>query len=461
MSEPIYLNFISLFGIFGICAIAHLFSEDRRLSLLPWSLISWGLGLQLFLGFLVFRFLPTQRGLELLNNLLNSLFRAAETGARYIFGSNLIPISDRVPEVNFGYIFAFRALPAIIFFSGLVALLYHLGVLQLLIRFLAKLFYPNLELSGSEVLSAIANILLGIESLILVQPALEKMTRSQLCAILACSFGTATSTSLIAYASFVEPLIPNILGHLVAASILAIPACFVLAKIVVPEREIPALLVKEEILHSPGKDIYAASSPLEAAILGTLNGVKIVVSLIAVLILILGLLSLIFQLFEGLASWRISENPLFQATGYFFTYVNLENIAAVCFYPFTLLLGISLDDTWIAALLLARRLLETGVPAYESLVNAAIVGEVSDRTVLIISYTLAGFAHLAGLGIFLGGIIALVPSRRQDMIELVGKAFLIGTLATLTVGCIAGTFDNGGTFVVINYEFPIANYSFP
>lgn len=460
MSQPFYLNLISFFGIFGLCAIAWLFSENRRLQYIPWRVIFWGIGLQLLLGFLVFRFPPTRAILNTFNGLLDGVFTAADTGARFIFGPNVVPLPGKAPDVNLGYIFAFRALPTVIFFSGLMALLYNMGLIQPVVNFFAKIFYKTMRLSGAEALSGAANIFVGIEAAIVVKPFLAKMTRSELCAILACCFGTAASSTLAIYVSFLKPVFPNILGHLVSASIIAIPACFVLSKILVPETEIPLTaggIPSEETARKAenfddeeefkpetvGGEVIERVSPMDAAIVGALDGVKMAVSIAAVLILILGLVALINQIFGGLASLQTSDNPVFVLVGQFFSIVNLQNILGVLFYPLTILTGVPFDESWTASVIIGRRLLETAIPPYRALADASKAGEVSDRTVLIVSYALSGFAHVASVGIFVGGTSALIPSRRRDISQLGWKALFIGTLATMMIACIAGVFDTG------------------
>jgi concentrative nucleoside transporter, CNT family len=231
------LNLLSLAGIFGLCAIAWLFSENRNI--IPWRVILWGIGLQLILGFLVFWFEPTKFALNAFSNLLNGVFIAADDGARFVFGPALIPRIGEAPTPGIGTIFAFRVLPTVVFFGGLMALLYNIGVIQPIINFFAKVFYAAMRLSGAEAMSGAANIFVGIEAAIVVKPFLAKMTRSELAAILACCFGTAASSTLAIYVRALEGVFPNILVHLVSASIIAIPACFVLSKILVPETEIP------------------------------------------------------------------------------------------------------------------------------------------------------------------------------------------------------------------------------
>jgi len=491
------LNIISFLGIFGLCFIAWLFSENRSLRVFPWRVVIAGILLQLVLGACVFILPGTRDALQVFSNLLNSVFDAADTGARFVFGRNIVPVPGTPPDVNLGYIFAFRALPTVIFFSGLMALLYNIGVIQLITNVFAKVFYTVMRLSGAEALSGAANIFVGIEAAIVVKPFLPKMTRSELCAILACCFGTAASSTLAIYVSFLKPVFPNILGHLVSASIMAIPACFVLSKILVPETEVPvtaggipvegkqtkvrdtavqpadvaadagdfprtriqldddndAPVVPQETV---GGEPIERVSPLDAAIVGALDGVKMAVAIAAVLILILGLVSLINQIFGGLAALPSPIGDVFQV-------VTLANILGVLFLPLTALTGVSLnwEELWQSSVIIGRRLFETAIPPYQALAAAAALPEgtrvISDRAVLIVSYALSGFAHLASVGIFVGGTIALIPSRRKDISELGWKALFIGTLATLMIACVAGVFDTGNASILGEQQPPLVS----
>ncbi|MGF1515999.1 MAG: nucleoside transporter C-terminal domain-containing protein [Elainellaceae cyanobacterium] len=457
------LNIISLLGMFGLCAFAWVFSENRRLKYFPWRVVISGIALQLLLGALVFVVPGARDALQIFSNLLNGVFDAADVGARFVFGANIVPVPGEDPAVDLGYVFAFRALPTVIFFAGLMALLYNIGVIQVITNFFAKVFYSTMRLSGAESLSGAANIFVGIEAAIVVKPFLAKMTRSELCAILSCCFGTSASSVLAIYVSFLRPVFPNILAHLVSASIIGIPACFVLSKILVPETQVPLTaggIPQEEDLRdfaadgssddgledSPQTVIgepISKQSPLDAAIAGALDGVRMAVGIAAVLILILGLVALVNQIFDGLAA---IPGPV----GTTFQYVTLQNIMGVLFLPFTVLTGVSLDwpELWQASVLIGRRLFETAIPSYQALGALGAEGAVSDRTILIVSYALSGFAHLASVGIFVGGTAALIPSRRRDIAEMGWKALFVGTLATLMIACVAGVFDDGSPGVL-------------
>ncbi len=477
-----FLNLLSLIGIVGLCAIAWLFSENRNPRYFPWRVVIAGLLLQLILGALVFVVPGTRNLLQAFSALLNVVFEAADAGARFVFGGILVPPAGQSPlllgklaqgevcsaatigeimqgycGVELGYIFALRALPAVIFFSALVSLLYSLGILQVITNLFARIFYRTMRLSGAEALSGAANIFVGIEAAIVVRPFLSKMTRSELCAILACCFGTAASSTLAIYAAFLKPVFPNILGHLVSASIMAIPACFVLSKILIPETETPITatgIPTESMaaeLDPEAVEEYQAErlSFMDATIAGALDGLRMAASIAAVLIAVLGLVFLINQFFVAMAGLANSNIGFLQPIGYLFRFISLQNIVGVLFFPLTLLTGISLNlnEIWQASILIGQRLFQTEIPSYQVLAVATSLPPetrvLSDRALLIISYALTGFAHLASLGIFVGGISALAPSRRKDIVSLGWKALFVGTLATYMIACVAGVFDTG------------------
>ncbi|WP_088890422.1 NupC/NupG family nucleoside CNT transporter [Leptolyngbya ohadii] len=451
-----YLNILSFIGIFVLCGIAWLCSENRNPKYFPWRVVMMGILLQLVLGALVFALPLTRDILNGFSQILDSLFVAADFGARFIFGRNIVPLPNQPSDVNLGYIFAFRALPTVIFFSGLMALLYSVGVIQVITNIFAKIFYNIMRLSGAESLSGAANIFVGIEAAIVVRPFIAKMTRSELCAILACCFGTAASSTLAIYVSFLRPVFPNILGHLVSASIMAIPACFVLSKILVPETEVPltaggipderTMIALERGSGQPetiADEAIERTSPMDAAIVGALEGVKMAVAIAAVLIVILGLVSLINQFFGFLGNLPDPIGAVFQV-------VTLQNILGVLFLPLTVLTGVSLEwnELWQSSVIIGRRLFETAIPPYQALAAAAQEGKLDDRALLIVSYALSGFAHIPSVGIFVGGTSALAPSRRKEIAELGWKALFIGTLATLMIACVAGVFDTGSASIL-------------
>ncbi|OCQ89172.1 nucleoside:proton symporter [Limnothrix sp. PR1529] len=479
-----YLNLVSFLGIFGLCGVAWLFSENRKL--IPWATLIWGLSLQLVLGFLVFRLPITRDIFDVLNSALNGIFAAAESGAEFIFGSQFVS-KDFGENPPLGYIFAVRALPTVVFFSGLMALLYSLGVMQAVVNGFSRLFYRTTRLSGAEALSGVVNVVTGVEALIVVRPFLSRMTRSELCAILACCFGTASSSTLAIYVDFLQPVFSNILGHLISAAIIGIPACFVLSKILVPETQVP--LTRDRLSgvmmanlsqnplnpaspstpeHYPLNPFNAAesslgdrtladrtladrdmaggaiepdSSPWAIAMAGALEGLRICGWIVAALVLIVGLVSLVDRFFVALG---LVPGPI----GDLFRVVTLANLEGICFFPLTLLTGVAWDDAWESAVVIGRRLLETAIPPYQTLAELRRNDAISDRTLLIVSYALSSFAHLPALGIFVGGLSALIPQRRRELLNLGWRALFVGTLASLMIACVAGFYDDGSPHIL-------------
>ncbi len=454
-----WLNLLSLVGMFGFCGIAWLGSENRRL--VPWRTIAWGIGLQLVLGALVFLVPFTRSAVIIVNDAVNAILDLTETGSRFVFGSLLVPDPTVVPgpilagrwiaraitppyvpvpgdrlspdHLNLGYVFAFRALPSVIFFSALMSLLYALGVIQPIVNVFAHVFRRTMKLSGAEALSGAANIFVGIESTLVVRPYLADMTRSELCAILASCFGSIASTVLALYASLLRNTFPNITGHLVSASIMAIPACFVMSKILVPETEVPRTMgrVVEEppettIASETEEPTPARMNPLESLVVGALDGAKLAVAIAALLIAILGLVAIISQV------------------------IPLKLLLAGLFLPLTFLTGVSLNwqELWQASTLIGQRLVETEIPAYLQLATLSSQKAISDRTLLVVSYALCGFAHIPSVGIFVGGLVSLVPSRRHDITSLGWKALWAATLATMMIGAVAGLFDTGNPAII-------------
>lgn len=471
-----WLNFLSFGGIFVLCGIAWLGSENRRV--IPWRVILWGIALQLILGLLVFTFPVTRFVISVISNSINAVLDATEAGSRFLFGSLFVPdlnappgpilvgrwiaravtpsyvpvAGDRLsPEnLNLGYIFAFRALPLVIFFSALMSLLYYLGVIQPIVRFFAKIFRRSMNLSGAEALSGSMNIFVGIESALVIRPYLASMTRSELCAILTACFGSIASTVLALYAGALRPIFPNITGHLVSASIMAIPACFVISKLLVPETEVPKTLGALPEDNPENDRAERPSGAMESVILGAMDGVRLAIAIAALLIAILGLVALVNLFFANLAGLATSSNLFIRRIGLIFQVITLQNIVGALFVPLTFLTGVSANwnEIWQSSVLIGRRLLETEVPAYQQLGVLASQGTISDRALLITSYCLCGFAHIPSVGIFVGGFSSLIPSRRKDLATLGWKALWGATLATLMIGCVAGVFYFGNPSVL-------------
>ncbi len=417
-------HLVSFAGFLIFAGVAWLLSTNRRK--VSWKTVWSGLGLQLALGLLVFQLPGSHRFFLWLNDAVLALLSASRSGTAFLFG----PLAASPGEPgSVGFILIFQVLPVAIFFAAFTAALYHLRVLQWLVRFFAWLFHRTMAISGAESLCGAANIFVGVESALVIRPYLKKMTRSELLCVLVTGMGTVASSTLGVYVAFLSGSFPQIAGHLVSASVLAIPASFVIAKLLVPETETP-----ETLLGVPPEDESARSRNLMGAIIeGAMDGLKLAAGITALLIAVLGLVALGDKALGLASSWFGLAEPL-----------SLVRILSWLFYPFAYLLGIHHSDVPQASRLLGERVILTEVVSYQDLARMVAAGTLTDpRSVVVLSYALCGFAHVASVAIFVGGTAALEPSRRDDLAALGWRALLAATLATLMVGCVAGIFSTG------------------
>lgn len=415
---------VSVLGFIVFAGIAWLLSSNRRK--IAWRTIAWGVSLQLLMGLIVFRLPVSHRIFLWLNDGVLALLNASKSGSVFLFG----PLAASPGEAgSVGFILVFQVLPVVIFFAAFTAMLYHLRVLQIFVRLFARLFHRTMKISGAESLSSAANIFVGIESALVVRPYLEKMTRSELLLVLTTGMATVASSTLGIYVAFLNGVFPQIAGHLISASVMAIPAGVVVAKLLIPETETPVTLAAV-----PPEDESTRSKNLISAIIeGAMDGLKLAAGISALLIAILGLVALADKLLGAAGALFGMSEPL-----------SLVRILGWCFYPFAFLLGLQTSDVPLAARLLGERVILTEVFSYNHLAQLISSGQITDpRTVVILSYALCGFAHVAAVAIFVGGTAALAPSRRDDLASLGPRALLAATLATLMTACVAGMFSGG------------------
>ncbi len=415
---------MSAVGLIVFAGICWLLSSNRRM--IAWRTIAWGVALQLLIGLIIFRLPLFPRLLLWLNAAVLALLNASKSASVFLFG----PLAASPGESgSIGFILVFQVLPAVIFFAAFTSVLYHLRVLQIFVKLFAWIFHRTMKISGAESLSSAANIFVGVESTLVVRPYLANMTRSELLLVLTAGMATVASSTLGVYVAFLNGVFPQIAGHLISASVLAIPACVVVAKLLVPETETP-----ETFAAVPPEDESTRSKNLISAIIeGSMDGLKLAAGISALLIAILGMVALIDKLLSACSSWLGMAEPL-----------SFVRILSWGFYPFAFLLGLKTSDVPIASRLLGERVILTEVFSYNHLAQLISNGQVTDtRTVVILSYALCGFAHVAAVAIFVGGAAALAPSRRDDLASLGVRALIAATLATLMTGCVAGIFCSG------------------
>jgi CNT family concentrative nucleoside transporter len=415
-----WLNLISLLGWIVLAAVAWLVGGCRRP--LPWRTVSGAALLMLVLGIVVFLVEQSRPLLVWLNDVVLAVLESGNAGAVYFFGPLALGPgqSTEAGEPSVGVVLAAQILPAVIFFAAMMALLYHLRILQPLVRLFGRLFRRTLGLSGAESLAGSSNIFFGVESATTIRPYLERMTRSELLTVLTCGMATVASTTLAIYVRMLHDVFPQIAGHLISASFLSIPAAAITSKLILPETEKPETMGEVP----PILEQHRYGNSLSALAGGAWDGLKLAAGILTFLIAVLGIVALIDL---GLA---MIDLDLAMILGWLFT-------------PFAWLLGIESADLVAAGRLLGSRIVMTEIPVYRELAELAQSGALSPRSLLILSYALCGFTHIASVGIFVGGISALAPSRRDDLAGLGLRALAGATLATLMTGALAGMLFHG------------------
>lgn len=429
-------NWVSFAGIFILMfiawAISRVFFQNRVRP--NWHLIGWGLGLQFVFALFIFVVPAGVAFFQGVNDLAVRVLSTAGEGGKFVFGSLASPPGT---DGSLGFILAFQAFPTIIFFSSLVAILYYYNVLPFIIRQFAKLFTLLMRISGAEALCAASNIFVGVESTFTVKPHIDEMTPSELCTILTAGMATVASNVLAFYVFTLYSSFPSIAGHLISASFLSAPAALVMSKFLFPETGTPKTLGRVVDIH------YAKEAGLfEAIINSAAAGLKVVFSIVALLIAVLGLVALLDMVLVGMGD-HINQWMHLSVDW------SLKGLLGYLFYPFTLIIGIPFDDAGVISKIIGERLILTEVTAYQDL-SAAISAKVliHPRSAVITAYALCGFAHVASMAIFVGGVTALAPSRTADISKVAFKALIAATLACLLTACIAGTFYSNSSILL-------------
>jgi len=407
----------SLFGLLVLIGIATLLSEDR--ARIPWRTVLIGVSLQLLLAVLLIKLPFSQSLFAGLNQLVLALDKATTAGTSFVFGylgGDDFPFEVSDPSRTF--VLAFKALPLVIVVSALSALLFYWRVLPWVVGRLARLLSRSLGIGGALGLGAAANIFVGmIEAPLFIRPYLAKLSRPDLFALMATGMATIAGTMMVLYASILSGIREDALGQILAASVISIPAALVIALILVPAEGEPAT----DAGAPPGSE---ADSAMDAITRGTLQGVTLVINIVAMLIVFVALVALV-NLLLGLLP-EINGEAL-----------SLQRLLGVLFAPLVWLMGIPFDEALTAGALMGIKTILNEFLAYLEL--AALPPQaLSERSEIIMIYALCGFANFGSLGIMLGGMGTLVPERRAEIAALGLKSILAGTLATLMTGAFVG-----------------------
>ena len=422
MEDFIYrlISFCGFIILSGIAWITGTHNKIKIETILGSIFLAW------LVGALTFWFTESRFVLEWINDVLIALLNASHKGAVFIFGPLALGPGQTLPDgtPSVGFVLAFQVFPSVIFFSAMLAGLYKLGIMQKVVQLFSKVFNRILFLSGAESLAAAANLFVGIESGLTVRPYLAKMTRSELLTLMTCMMATVASTVMGIYVIALQKTFPNIAGHLVSASLISIPCSILTSKLFYPELEKPETLGK---INEEKKETYHRTGLINSLVEGGYQGVKIAIGIATVLIIVLGL--------EALFDLILGKFPEFHGQR-----ISAVRLLGWLTYPFVVLLGLRPEEWEVASQILGSRFIETEVSAYFSLAGLqATDAAFTMRSMAIMTYALCGFVHISSMGIFIGGLSALVPSRANE-ISIVGlQALWTSFLATLLTGCIAGS----------------------
>jgi len=404
----------SLLGLAVFVFIAWLFSENRKK--FPWKVVAAGLVLQ-YLTALMLLHLELFRNLFLwLNSAVTALEKATKAGTTVVFGylgGGPLPFTEPYPSA--AYLLAFRGLPLVLLISALSSLLFYWKILPRIVGFFSFCLRKTFSLGGAEGLGVAANIFVGmVESPLFIRPYLQRMTRSELFTLMTTGMATIAGTVMVLYATILGNLIPNIMGHILTASLISAPAAVVIAKVMVPETD----PVTDGTLE-PDAGVNGA---MDAVTQGTVQGVQLLIHIVAMLIVMVALVELVNLM---LAVIPCGDGPL-----------TLQKLAGFAFAPITWLMGIPWNEAMTAGSLLGVKTMVNEFVAYLQMAHLN-PGALSQKSLIVMSYALCGFANPGSLGIMIGGMGAMAPQRRQEIVGLGLRSLLSGTLATCMTGAIA------------------------
>ena len=398
---------MGILGVIVLLGIAFAMSNNR--SAISWKLVIWGLSLQFIFAIII---LKSPIGIPFFSTIdifIKNLLSFSDAGSDFLFKSFSNNIVEG-PLMNF----AFRILPTLIFFSSLITVLYHLGVMQFLVKNTARIMQKTMGTSGSETLCISGNIFVGqTEAPLLVQPFVSTMTNSELTAVMIGGFATVAGGVMAMYVSMLGD-VPGIAGHLLAASIMSAPAALVVAKIIYPETE-ESKTKGDLVISIENND----DNVMEALSRGATNGMKLVANVAAMLIAFVAIIAMI--------------NALLGIFGF-----SLEQILGLIFSPLAWTMGVPWNEANLVGSLMGKKLVLTELIAYGDLSSSISNNLLSERSAIISSYALCGFANFASIGIQLGGIGGIAPERRKDISKLGVKTMFGGALASWLTATIAG-----------------------
>jgi CNT family concentrative nucleoside transporter len=425
---------ISVVGMIVLLGLAWLMSNNKKR--INYRTVIVGTAIQLVLGFLLLTWEPGRMAFQVFSDKVAEFLDLSSSGASFLFGNLVNPayfFTDGSFWPGFGFQFAFKVLPTIVFFSAFMSIMYYLGVMQVIIKALARVMQKALGTSGSETLTVSANIFIGqTEAPLLVRPFLPTMTRSELLTMMVGGFATVAGGVLAGYIGMgVNP------GHLIVASVLSAPAAIVMGKIIYPETEVSVTAGNAEL-----PDFDSGTNIIDAAARGTSDGLKLAVNVGAMLLAFISLIALVDWLLgyaDLFIDGRLMGGLLMENSEYagFFP-GSLQTFFGTLLSPLAFIMGTPWHNAHQVGNLLGIKLAVNEFVSYMQLVEYMKLPEFSERAQVIATYALCGFANFSSIGIQIGGISALAPERRSDLAQLGLRAMIGGALASWMTACVAG-----------------------
>ena len=406
----------SVIGLFVFVFIAWLMSENRRQ--VRFKTMLAGIAIQLIVGIILLKLSFFRDLFLLLNRLVLSLEESTAAGTSFVFGylgGGNLPFAEKFPGASF--ILAFRALPLVLVMSALSSLLFYWKILPMTVRGFSWALRRTLRLGGAEGLGISANVFVGmVESPLFIRPYINQMTKSEIFSIMTCGMATIAGTVMVLYASILSAVVPDIMGHILTASIISVPAAVTIAKVMIPETGQPTggeLIAPEKAL-----------SAMDAVTKGTLQGVSLLINIVAMLVVLVAIVHLI-NLMLGLLP-DIHNHP-----------VTLQRLLGYIMAPIVFLMGVPWTESITAGALMGTKTILNELLAY---LEMARIGKdvLSPKTILIMTYAMCGFANPGSLGIMIGGLGTMAPERRDEIVSLGFRCIVSGTLATCMTGAIVG-----------------------
>jgi CNT family concentrative nucleoside transporter len=405
----------SFFGLFGLTFIAWLLSENRRA--VSWKVAAGGLAFQFILAALLLHVPLFKQFFFLLGEGVNALQAATQAGTSFVFGyvgGGALPFAESQPGASF--ILAFQALPLVLLMSALSALLYHWRVLPVIVRGFAWLLEKTLGIGGAVGVCSAANAFVGmVEAPLLIRPYLLRLSRGELFVVMTGGMATIAGTVMVLYATFLSQTISDPLGHLLIASLISVPAAIMVGKLMIPDEANTATDAKLETLYSGAMDAVAR---------GTQDGVQLLIGIIAMLVVLVGLIHLANSLLSFLP--EIGAAP-----------ITLQRLFGLGMVPIVWLMGVPTSEVMTAGSLINIKTVLNELLAYLEM-SRLPPGALSERSLIIMTYGMCGFANFGSLGILVGGMGVMVPERRNEIVELGFKSIISGTLASALTGAVVG-----------------------